>query len=229
MKAKRKIAVLLVAVMLLVPFVVSVCAAGETIVSGPIKTAYTDNEYFNPQGLVISVDGEEIEYTPIDEKFKFVPGLDEKLTTQNVVLDSNGNAVVDETNHKAYTADIAVYYNEVKVGTVTVSVSHVWGDTTYMDNNYHGNYCLGCGIVDEVTFSKHNVKEYIPNDDGGLLIQQTETGKCEDCGNDITRAIAGSEKFDSIFTGNYTETEATILTYIKLILVGLVQLLVGIK
>lgn len=229
MKAKRQIAVLLVAVMLLVPFVVSVCAAGETIISGPVKTVYNDNEYFNPQGIVISVDGEEIEYLPTDDNFKFVPGLDQKLTTQNVVLDSNGNAAVDENGYKLHTADVAVYYNEVKIGVVTVAVSHVWGDTTYMDNNYHGNYCLGCGIVDELTLESHNVPEYIPNDDGGLLIQQTETGKCDDCGHDITRAIAGSEKFDSIFTGNYTETELTILTYIKLILVGLVQMLVGIK
>ena len=229
MKAKRTLAVLLVAVMLLVPFAVSTCAAGEAIINGPIKTAYTDCEYFNPQGLIITVDGKEIEYSPIDPGFKFVPGLTEKLTTQTAVVDANGIPVKDSEGYPMHTADVAVYYNEVKIGTVTVTVSHVWGDTTYMDNNYHGRYCLGCGIVDEQTFSNHNVSNYIPNDDGGLFVQQTETGKCEDCGGEITRYIAGSEKFDSIFSGNYTETEGTILTYLKLILVGLIQLFVGIK
>lgn len=229
MKAKRLLAVLLVAIMLLVPFSSFANAAGEAIVKGPIITAYTDAEYFNPQGLVITVDGVEIEYTPDNESFKFVPGLTEQLKTSNPVTDINGNPVEDDNGYVMYYENVAVYYDEVLIGTVAVSVSHVWGETTYMDNNYHGNYCHGCGIVDENTFSNHNVKEYIPNDDGGLFIQQSETGVCEDCHAEITRKIAGSEKFDSIFTGNYTDTELQILTYLKLILVGLVQLLAGIQ
>ena len=217
MKAKKALAVLLVAVMLLVPFSFVASAAGEAIVSGPIKTAYTDCEYFNPQGLVITVDGKEIEYSPIDDNFKFVPGLNEKLTVGT---------------------EIAVYYkvyvdadtiSEIKIGTIPVEVSHVWGETTYMDNNYHGNYCLGCGIVNESTFGAHNVPEYIPNDDGGLFVQQTETGKCADCHAEITRNIPGSHKFDSILSGNMTETEGTIITWLNIILVSLVQMLVGIR
>ena len=229
MNAKKALAVLMVAVMLLVPFTFAVSAADEAIVSGPIKTAYTDNEYFNPQGLVITVDGKEIEYTPIDDKFTFVPGLNEKLTTANAITDINGTPVVDENGYKSYTADIAVYYDNVKVGSVTVVVSHIWGKTTYMDNNYHGNYCLGCGVVDEVTFKNHNVSNYIPNDDGGLFIQQTETGVCDDCHEEVTRSIPGTEKFDSILTGNFTDTEVEIITYLKTILISLIQLLVGIK
>lgn len=229
MKAKKLLAVLLVAIMLLVPFSSFAGAASEAIVKGPTITAYTDAEYFNPHGLVITVDGNEIEYSPADAGFKFVPGLTEKLKTAIPVKDANGNPVKDANGYQLYTENVAVYYNEVLIGTVTVSVSHVWGDTTYMDNNYHGNYCQGCGIVDEITFSNHNVKEYIPNDDGGLFIQQSETGVCEDCHEEITRKIKDTEKFSSIFTGNYTETEATILTYLQLILVGLVQLLAGIQ
>lgn len=208
MKAKKALAVLLVAVMLLVPFTFGASAAGEAIVSGPIKTVYTDCEYFNPQGLVITVDGNEITYSPIDAGFKFVPGLNEKLTVDT---------------------SIDVYYNEVKIGTVAVTVSHVWGEITYFDNNYHGRHCLGCGIVDETTFSAHNVTEYIPNDDGGLFVQQTETGVCNDCHAEVTRNIAGSEKFNEIFSDNLTETEATIITWIQIIVVSLVQMIVGIK
>lgn len=208
MKAKKALAVLLVAVMLLVPFCFGASAAGEAIVTGPIKTAYTDCEYFNPQGLVITVDGNEITYSPIATGWKFIPGLNEKLT-----VDSS----------------IDVYYNEVKVGTVAVTVSHVWGEITYLDNNYHGRHCLGCGIVDEATFTAHNVPEYIPNDDGGLFIQQTETGTCDDCQGEVTRNIAGTEKFDTIFSGNLTETEGTIYTWVRIILVSLVQMIVGIR
>ncbi len=208
MKAKKALAVLLVAVMLLVPFTFCASAANEAIVKGPIKTAYTDCEYFNPQGLVITVDGKEITYSPIDAGFKFIPGLNEKLT-----VDSS----------------VDVYYNEVKIGTVQVSVSHVWGEIEYLDNNYHGRHCLGCAIVDEATFTSHNVPEYIPNDDGGLFIEQTETGTCSDCHAEVTRNIPGSEKFETIFSGNVTETESTIITWVRIILLSLVKMVVGIN
>lgn len=228
MKAKRTLAVLLVAVMLLVPFSMLGFAAGESIISKPIKTAYTDNEYFNPQGLVISVNGKEITYSPTDTKFKFVPGLNEKLTTAIPKI-PEGSSVVekDENGYDKYTANVDVYYNEVKIGTVNVDVAHVWGKVQYMDNNYHGRFCQGCGIVDELTFSVHNVKEYIPNDDGGLFIQQSESGECVDCGHLITRKIAGTEKFNSIFSGNFSDLEAELLTYVSTILVGLIQFLTG--
>ena len=217
MKAKKALAVLLVAVMLLVPFSFGASAEGEAIINGPIKTAYTDCEYFNPQGLVITVDGKEIEYSPIDDNFKFVPALDEKLTV--------------DTNVTVYYKVIvdADTITEIKIGTIKIDVSHVWGETTYMDNNYHGNYCLGCGIVNESTFGAHNVAEYIPNDDGGLFIEQTETGTCADCHAEITRDIEGSHKFESIFTGDLTKTEELIKYLLDVILVSLVQMISGIR
>ena len=229
MKAKKALAVLLVAVMLLATLSFGASAANEDIVSDPIKTVYTDCEYFNPQGLVITVNGKEITYSPTDKNFMFSPGLNEKLTTADMIVDDNGNAKLDENGYEQYTADVAVYYDNVKIGTITVTVSHVWGETTYMDNNYHGKYCLGCGIVDKHKFSAHNVPEYIPNDDGGVFIQQTETGTCTDCHGEITRNIPNTEKFDSLFTGNFTGLEAEFLKYIKMILVTLIQTLVGIK
>lgn len=56
MRTKKALAVLLAVVMLAVPFAVMSYAA-PAIVTNPVKTDYTDCEYFNPQGLVIS-DGE---------------------------------------------------------------------------------------------------------------------------------------------------------------------------
>ncbi len=217
MKAKKALAVLLVAVMLLATLSFGASAADEAIVSGPIKTAYTDCEYFNPQGLVITIDGKEIPYSPIDDNFKFVPGLNEKLTVGTSV-DVYYKVVIDVDK----TA-------EIKVGSIPVEVSHVWGEYTYLDNNYHGKRCLGCAIIDETTFTAHNVKEYIPNDDGGLFIEQTKTGVCEDCHEKITVNIEGSHKFESIFTGNLTKTEELIKYIIDVVLVSLVQMLVGIK
>ena len=229
MKAKRTLAVLLVAIMLLVPFASSVSAAAPTLVSGPIITAYTDAEYFNPQGIVVSVDGEEIAYTPDNASFKFVPALNEQLSATDVVMLDENNVAKDENGYALYTTDVSIYYDEQLVATVTVDVAHTWGGTVCFDNNFHGRSCKGCGIVDEITLSAHNVSQYIPNDDGGLFIQQSETGVCDDCKAEITRKIPGTEKFNSIFTGDYTETEGTILTYISAILVTLIQFLAGIK
>ncbi len=207
MKAKKLLAVLLVAVMLLVPVTCFANAAGS-IVTNPIKTAYTDCEFFNPQGLIIQYNGTPVIYTPDNANFAFMPSLNDHLSVDTKTID--------------------VYYNNEFVGTVAITVDHVWGDITYLDNNFHGRYCLGCGTVEERL--PHNVSEYIPNDDGGLFIQQSETGVCSDCHAEVTRKIVGSEKFDDIFDpGNLTETETTIITYIQLFLVTLIQTLTGIR
>ncbi len=216
MKAKKLLAVLLVAVMLIVPVSCFAGAASASIASGPIKTAYTDCEFFNPQGIVIEYNGTFVEYTPDNAKFAFMPGLNEHLTTEV------------EVSEGVYTTDVDVYYDNIYAGTVTVNVSHVWGDLTYIDNNFHGAYCLGCGKVKETV--AHTVDEFIPNDDGGLFIQQTQTGVCTGCHAEVTESINGSEKFISIFDfSNMTQTEGMIVGYIYSILVTLIQTLVGIQ
>ncbi len=238
MKIKRAVAILLVAVMLLVPASLSVVAADTAIVSGPIKVVYTDSEYFNPQGLVISVNGTEITYTPDNTKFSFVPALNEHVKAETPVI-VNYKPEYDKNGNVKYTTNVDVYYNNEKVDSVTLTVTHTWGECTYIDNNFHGQYCLGCGVVkDRFDLDKkefvsdlqaHNVDEYIPNDDGGLFIEQTETGTCTDCGHDITRNIEGSNKFDYVFSGTMTKFESELIGYIKGILVTLVQMLAGIR
>ncbi len=237
MKIKRAVAILLVAVMLLVPASLSVVAADTAIVSGPIKVVYTDSEYFNPQGLVISVDGTEITYTPDNNKFSFVPALNEHVKANEAMM--NGyNPKYDKNGNHLYSSSVDVYYDNEKVDTIALTVTHTYGDITYMDNNFHGRYCLGCGAVEEVYsqadskfvsgLSAHTVDEYIPNDDGGLFIEQTETGTCTGCGHEITRSIDGSEKFDYVFSGNMTQFESELIDYVRKILVTLIQMLVGI-
>ena len=215
MRTKKAIAVLLAVVILAIPFAV-VSFAAPAIVSAPIKTQYTDCEYFNPQGLVVSYEGEEVAYSPVDTDFAFSPALNEYLT---VATNSDGEDV--PTNY------VEVYYKNEFVGTVEIEVSHVLGEVTFLSEAGHGQYCLGCGKVHN--YSEHNIPEFIPNDDGGLFIQQTETGKCLDCGGEVTRNIPGSEGFQFIFGGEMTEFESEIIGYFYMIAVTLIQTLAGIR
>lgn len=228
MKTKKALAVFLAVVMLVLPLAVSSFAATENaIVTAPAKTTYNDSQVFNPQGLTILVDGEEIIYSHADEKFRFEPALNEFLTVE--------------------TTAVRVYYNNAYVCDVPVTVEHILGELTIVGNG-HGYYCLGCGTLHN--FEKHYdysagedpnkfepgtadydyVGEWIPNDDGGIFLAQTETGTCSVCNAEVTRNIPGTAKFDSLFDeGALAPLEGTILFYVSTILVSLIQMLVGIN
>ena len=207
MKTKKALAVILAVVMLVMPLAVSSFAADNGIVAGPTKTAYNDSEYFSPLGIVISYEGDEIAYTPGDSNFRFTPALNELVTVD--------------------TTEVVVYYNNDEIGTVEIAVDHILGEVTIIDNG-HGKFCLGCGQLHE--FEEHDVPEYIPNDDGGFITLQTETGICNVCKAEVTRTIPGSEKFTGAFdTENLTELEAEIIGYIYMILVSLVQAFLSIS
>lgn len=208
MKTKKALAVLLAVVMLVMPFAVSSFAASENaIVTNPIKTAYNDAEYFNAQGLTILFENEVVVYTPTNSDFRFEPALNELLTVE--------------------TAEIAVFYNNRFIGMVPVTVEHLLGELTAVDHG-HGNFCLGCGTIHN--FENHTVEEWIPNDDGGIFVMQTQTGYCTICGAEVTENIPGSEKFNDLFDeGALTELESTVIGYIYSIAVSLIQMLIGIS
>ena len=218
MRTRKALAVLMVAIMLMASFsIVGNAAVTYSIVEGPIKTQYTDCDYFTPQGLAITDGTNLIVYSPVDDKWAFVPALNELLS---VGVDADGNDVFEQ--------EIEIYYDNQLVGTVVVGVEHILGDIVCLGQAAHGQYCLGCGKVHN--YEEHSVPEWIPNDDGGLFIQQTQTGKCEVCHGEITESIPGSEKFTFIFNPeNMTEMESEIVGYIYTILVSLIQMLVGIK
>lgn len=215
MRTKKALAVLLAVVMLVMPLAVSSFAAGG-IVSGPIKTVYTDSEYFNPLGISVTTDsGSIVAYTPGDANFRFDPALNELLA---VNADDVGTALP---------TTVAVYYANEYVGSVEIIVNHVLGELTAVGNG-HGKFCVGCGTIHE--FEAHTVSEWVPNDDGGIFVAQTQTGYCDVCGAEVTETIPGSETFLSLFDGdNITELEGTIIGYIQMIAVSLIQMLVGIK
>ena len=160
MKTKKALAVLLAVVMLVLPLAVSSFAATDsTIVSGPTKTAYTDSEYFNPLGIVITTNtGSVVSYTTDNNKFRFDPALNELLP---VNTDDTGAVIPTE---------VAVYYDNEYVGSVEVVVNHILGELTPIGNG-HGKFCLGCGTLHE--FEDHVISEWIPNDDGGIFFAQT--------------------------------------------------------
>ena len=216
MRTKKAIAVLLAVVILAMPFAVVSFAADPTIVAQPLKTQYTDCEYFNPQGIVVEYEGEEIPYSPIDPDFAFSPALNEYLT---VAVNGDGEDL--PTNF------VEVYYKNKFVGTVEIEVSHVLGEVTYLSEAGHGQYCLGCGKVHN--YDAHSIPEFIPNDDGSLFIAQTQTGTCEICNGKVTESIPGSEGFQYIFGGEMTDFESTIIGYFYMIAVTLIQALAGIK
>ena len=218
MTMKKALAVLMVAVMLVASFSIVGSAAGTyTIVEGPLKTAYTDCDYFNPQGITITDGTDVIAYSPVDDKWAFQPALNEFLS---VGVDAEGNDVLEQ--------EINIYYNNQLVGTVVVGVDHILGEITFLGDAGHGQYCLGCGKVHN--YEGHSIPEWIPNDDGGLFVAQTQTGTCEICKGKVTETIPGSEKFGTIFNPEtMTDTEAEIVGYIYNILVTLIQMLVGIK
>lgn len=218
MTMKKALAVLMVAVMLMASFSIIGSAAGSyTITEGPEKTAYTDCDYFNPQGIVITDGTKTIAYSPVDDKWAFSPALNVYLS---VGVDADGNDVPEK--------EIEVYYNNELVGTVTVTVDHVLGEITFLGDAAHGQYCLGCGKVHN--YEEHSIPEWIPNDDGGLFVAQTQTGTCEICHGKVTESIPGTDKFITIFNPEtMTDTEAEIVGYLYNILVSLIQMLVGIK
>lgn len=236
MKTKKALAVFLAVVMLVLPLAVSSFAATENaIVANPTKSVYNDTEVFNPQGLTILADGDEIVYSPTDTNFRFEPALNELLA---VNTDEKG-AIIP--------AEVAVYYNNEYIGSVAVTVEHLLGDITIVGNG-HGQYCLGCGTLHN--FEKHYdyssgddanafepekgdydyVGDWVPNDDGGIFLSQTTTGTCSVCNAEVTRNIPGTAKFDSLFDEeSLTVMEGTIVFYIGTILVSLIQMLVGIN
>ena len=207
MKTKKALAVILAVVMLVMPLAVSSFAADNGIIAGPTKTAYNDAEYFSPLGIVISYEGDEIAYTPGDSNFRFLPALNELVTID--------------------TTEIIVYYNNEEIGVAEITVDHVLGELTIIDNG-HGKFCLGCGKLCE--FEEHDVPEFIPNDDGGFFTLQTETGYCTVCKAEVTQTIPDSEKFINAFdTENLTEFESEIIGYIYMILVSMIQAFLSIS
>lgn len=225
----RKILAVLLAVVVLVGSLAVVSSAAPTIDTKLVKTAYYDWEYFNPQGLVVMDGVTPVTYSADNEDFKFIPSLDELMTVE--------------------TKAVRVIYKNEEIGTILVTVEHSFGDIEYLGATGHGARCKGCGKVDVVEAHQAELcpvydekgnptydadgnpimtENWIPNDDGGLFVQQTEHATCSICGGEMKRSIPETEGFMNLFNPEgLTETESTIIGYIYSILVSLIQTLVS--
>lgn len=228
MRTKKLLAVLL-AVVVLAGSLAVVSSAAPTMDTSLVKATYQDWEYFNPQGLVV-VDGvTPVTYSADNEDFKFIPSVDELLTVE--------------------TTYVRVIYKNEEIGIIPVTVEHSYGKIEYLGATGHGARCKGCGKVDVVEAHQAALtpvyddngnpmydmqgnpimkEDWIPNDDGGFFVPQTECATCSVCGGEMKRNIAETEKFLSIFNfDGLTETENTIVVYMYTILVSLIQTLIS--
>ena len=225
----RKILAVLLAVVVLVGSLAVVSSAAPTLDTKLVKTAYYDWEYFNPQGLVVMDGVTPVTYSADNEDFKFIPSLDELMTVE--------------------TKAVRVIYKNEEIGTILVTVEHSFGDIEYLGATGHGARCKGCGKVDVVEAHQAELcpvydekgnptydadgnpimtENWIPNDDGGMFVPQTEHATCSICGGEMKRNIPETEGFMSMFDlDNLTPTETTIFTYVYMILVSLIQTLVS--
>ena len=224
MKRNRILAVLLAVVILAGSFVV-ISTAAPSMDSSLVKTTYYDWEYFNPQGLVVMDGVTPVTYSADNEDFVFIPSLDELLTVE--------------------TAAVRVIYKNQEIGSIVISVDHSYGKVEYLGAKDHGRRCKGCGKIDQavphqaeyVYDNDGNVvlneygepkENWIPNDDGGMFVPQTECATCSVCGGQMKRNIEGTERFLFTFDfDNMTDLELEIIVYMQSILVTLIQALVS--
>ncbi len=221
----RKILAVLLAVVVLVGSLAVVSSAAPTFDATLVQTVYKDSEYFKPEGLIVMDGVTPVPYLSNEEDFVFIPALDELLTVE--------------------TSYVRVIYKNEEIGIIPVTVSHSFGKIEYLSAKDHGARCKGCGIIDVaeahqaeyaydvdgnlILDERGNPKEdWIPNDDGGMFVPQTEHATCSVCGGEMKRYIDGSEKFNTIFNfGNITDTELEIVGYLQTILLTLVKALIS--
>lgn len=177
MKTRKILAVLLVVAVLAISMTVMASAADYSVYSNPTKSTYTDNECFDPTGLVVSDGYTNVDYATEYQYFTFSVELDEKLDI--------------------YTTEIEVFYKGQTCGTVSINVGHAGGEITQINNHHHGQICEGCGGV--CKNEEHNVTFWVPNGDAGLVTSETETGTCTVCGDTVSRYIEGTATFTTIF------------------------------
>ncbi len=190
-----KILAFVLAIAMLTTFMTVVASASSpySVSVTQTKTNYTDNESFDPTGLVIYDGTTNIEYATDYQYFTFSVESDEKLTI--------------------YMSEIEVFYKGESCGFVNVVVSHAGGaEIVSINNHKHGQICEGCGMVCNDT--EHDVPFWVPNGDASLLTSETETGTCSTCGDTVSRYISGTATFATVFAD--VEILATILSFVSM-------------
>ena len=189
----RKILALVMAIALLAVSMTVVASAEEerpvsaySIYTMPTKPTdddpYTDADCFDPAGLVISDGSTNISYDTDHQYFTFSVDLDQPLTI--------------------YTTEIEVFYKGESCGFIDITVGHAGsaeGKIIYINNHDHGQICDVCGVTCKNDSHEDYVEYWVPNGDASLLINETESGYCSECGTRVSRYIEGTATFSTAF------------------------------
>ena len=200
----RKILALVMAIALLAVSMTVVASAEEaverptsvyTVFTEPTKE-YTDAEYFDATGLVISDGTTNISYDTDYQYFTFSAGQDAPLTV--------------------YITEVEVFYKGESCGVVPVTVSHAGGEIVPVNNHSHGQICSACGVI--CKNESHDVPYWVPNGDASLVRGETETGTCTTCGDTVSQIIPGTATYATIFAD--IDILQTILSLVTMIVEG---------
>ena len=200
----RKILALVMAIALLAISMTVVASAEEaaerptsvyTVFTEPTKE-YTDAEYFDATGLVISDGTTNISYDTDYQYFTFSAGQDAPLTV--------------------YITEVEVFYKGESCGVVPVTVSHAGGEIVPVNNHSHGQICSACGVI--CKNESHDVPYWVPNGDASLVRGETETGTCTTCGDTVSQIIPGTATYATIFAD--IDILQTILSLVTMIVEG---------
>lgn len=187
----RKILALVMAIAILAVSMTVVASATEevptsayTISIEQTKDKYTDAEFFDATGLIISNGSTNIKYDTDAQYFTFMIG---------------GQEYIKDPPLTVYITQVEVLYKGQSCGFVPVTVSHAGGEIVPVNNHSHGQICSACGVICYNT--DHKVEYWVPNGDAGLITSETETGTCTVCGDTVSRYIEYTATYPTVFAG----------------------------
>lgn len=162
-----------------------------TVISRPVKTAYTDAERFDTTGLqvaIVTTDGVAGTYTYSDDTayaFKHNPSDKENLTT--------------------YDSEVVTYLSGLEIVKTPITVDHCWSDGvvsittgkyTPGKPGYHAIVCEGCGETHSAEPHVIDDDAWTYNNDQTFMKDGTESNVCLECGTVLVRDTHGTADYN---------------------------------